>query len=155
MLAANNYQPGDRNRSEIDTDSLVKGVEDFMIDAQARVGLYDFIAWCVRKVCPDSLITKGLRAMPGYTFLDLIRPSDIAYVISLLKNGRGMWDMEIEMREMARSGEKKQMRRHGRYSLEVRAKKRNWGRTCGRRKVLSIIIQGRRIGEKYTRMKHS
>jgi len=36
MLAANNYQPGDRNRSEIDPDSLVKGVEDFMIDAQAR-----------------------------------------------------------------------------------------------------------------------
>jgi hypothetical protein len=41
--------------------------------------------------------------MPGYTFLDLIRPSDVPYVISLLKNGRGMWDMEIEMREMARS----------------------------------------------------
>ncbi len=40
--------------------------------------------------------------MPGYTFLDLIRPSDVAYVTSLLKNG---WDMEIEMREMARSGE--------------------------------------------------
>jgi hypothetical protein len=74
----------------------------------------------------------------------------------VLKNGRGMWDMEIEMREMARSGEKKkQNRRHGRYSLEVRAKKRNWGKTCGRRKVLSIIILGRRIGEKYTRMRHS
>ena len=105
MLAANIYQQGDQNRSEIDPDSLVKGVEDFMIDAQAREGLYDFIARYVRKVCPDSLITKGMRAMPGYTFLDLIRPSDVAYVISLLKNGRGMWDMEIEMREMARSGE--------------------------------------------------
>ena len=74
-----------------------------MIDAQAREGLYDFIARYVRKVCPDSLITNHLRAMPGYTFLDLIRPSNVAYVISLLKNGRGMWDMEIEMREMARS----------------------------------------------------
>jgi len=75
MLAANNYQPGDQNRSEIDPDSQVKGVEDFMIDAQAREGLYDFIARYVRKVCPDSLIMKHLRAMPGYTFLDLIRPS--------------------------------------------------------------------------------
>jgi len=105
MLAANNYQPGDRNRSQIDPDSLVKGVEDYMIDAQAREGLYDFIAWYVRKVCPDSLITKHLRAMPGYTFLDLIRPSDVAYVISLLKNGRGMRGMEIEMRETTGSGE--------------------------------------------------
>lgn len=105
MLAAKNYQPGDPNRSVIDPDSLVKGVEDIIMDAEARERLYDFIARYVRKVCPDSIITKGLRAMPGYTFLDLIRPSDIAYVISLLKNGRGMWDMEIEMREMARSGE--------------------------------------------------
>ena len=105
MLAAYIYQPGDPNRSEIDPDSLVKGMEDFMIDAQeAREGLHDFIARYVRKVCPDSLITKGMRAMPGYTFLDMIWPSDVAYVISLLKNGRGMWDMEIEMREMARSG---------------------------------------------------
>ena len=103
MLAANNYQPGDPNRSEIDPDSLVKGVEDIIMDAEARERLYDFIARYVRKVCPDSIIKKGLRAMPGYTFLDLIRPSDVAYVISLPKNGRGMWDMEIEMREMARS----------------------------------------------------
>jgi hypothetical protein len=107
MIAANNYQPGDRNRSEIDPDSLIKGVEDIITDAEARERLYDFLARYVRKVCPDSMITKSLRAMPGYTFLDLIRPSDVAYVISLLKNGRGMWDMEIEMREMARSGEMK------------------------------------------------
>ncbi len=65
MLAAYIYQPGDPNRSEIDPDSLVKGMEDFMIDAQeAWEGLYDFIARYVRKVCPDSLITKGMRAMP-------------------------------------------------------------------------------------------
>ena len=112
ILAANNYQPGDRNRSEIDPDSLVKGVEDIIMDAEARERLYNFIARYVRKVCPDSIITKGLHAMPGYTFLDLIRPSDVAYVISLLKNGRGMWDMEIEMREMARSGEIKTIKNH-------------------------------------------
>ena len=125
------------------------------MDAEARERLYDFIAWYVRKVCPDSIITKGLRAMPGYTFLDLIRPSDIAYVISLLKNGRGMWDMEIEMREMARSGEIKTDAKARPLFTGGKGKKRNWGRTCGRRKVLSIIILGRRIGEKYTRMRHS
>ena len=155
MLAANNYQPGDRNRSEIDPDSLVKGVEDIIMDAEARERLYDFIARYVRKVCPDSIITKVLRAMPGYTFLDLIRPSDVAYVISLLKNGRGMWDMEIEMREMTRSGEIKTDAKARPLFTGGKGKKRNWGRTCGRRKALSIIILGRRIGEKYTRMRHS
>ena len=142
MLAANNFQPGDPNRNEIDPDLLVKGVEDIIMDAEARERLYDFIARYVRKVCPDSIITKGLRAMPGYTFLDFIRPSDIAYVISLLKNGRGLWDMEIEMREMARSGEIKANAKARPLFTGGKGKKMNWGRTCGRRKVLSIIILG-------------
>ncbi len=51
--------------------------------------------------------------MPRYTFLDLIRASNIAYVISLWKNGRDTWDMEIQMREMARSGE---------FQMEVKAR---------------------------------
>jgi len=72
MLAAKNYQPGDPNKSVIDPDLLVKGVEDIIMDAEARERLYDFFARYVRKVCPNSIITKGLRAMPGYTFLDLI-----------------------------------------------------------------------------------
>jgi hypothetical protein len=155
MLAANNYQPGDQNRSAIDPDLLVKGVEDFMIDAQAREGLYHFIARYVRKVCLDRLITKHLRAMPGSKFFDLIRPSDVAYVISLLKNGRGMLDMEIEMREMARSGEIITEAMARLLFTGGKGENRNWGRTCGRRKVLSIIIQGRKIEEKYTRMRHS
>ncbi len=40
MLAANNYQPGDQNRSEIDPDSLIKGVDDIIMDAEARERLY-------------------------------------------------------------------------------------------------------------------
>jgi hypothetical protein len=106
----------------------VKGVEDFMIDAQAREGLYGFIAQYVRKVCPDSLITKKLRAMPGYTFLDLIRPSNVAYVISLLKNGRGMWDMEIEMRETARSGEIRTEAKAGPLFTGGKGKKKELGK---------------------------
>ncbi len=155
MIAANNYQPSDRNRSEFDPDSLIKGVEDIITDAEARERLYDFLARYVRKVCPDSMITKSLRAMPGYTFLDLIWPRNVAYVISLLKNGRGMWDMEIEMREMATSGDIKSDAKARPLFTGVKGKKRDWGRTCGRRKVLSIIIQVRRIGGKYTMMRHS
>ena len=89
------------------------------------------------------------------TFLDLIWPSNVAYVISLLKNERGLWDMVIEMRERARSGEIRTDAKARPLFTGGKGKKRNWGRTCGRRKVLSIIIQGRRIGENYTRMKHS
>ncbi len=76
-----------------------------MIDAESRKLLYDFIARYVRKVFVDSMITRNLRAIPGYSFLDLIWPSDIAYVISVVKNSKGMWDQEVEMREMARSAE--------------------------------------------------
>ncbi len=74
----------------------------------------------------------------------MIRPSDVAYVISLLlKNGRGMWDMEIERRDTARSGEIQTEAKARLLFTGGKGKKRNWGRTCGRRKVLSIIIWGK------------
>ncbi len=74
---------------------------------------------------------KHLHAMPGYTFLDLIRPSELAYVISLLKNGRGIWDMEIEIREMARSGEIRTEAKAWPLFTGGKCKKSNWERTCG------------------------
>jgi hypothetical protein len=65
-------------------------MKDFMVDAELRELLYDFIARYVWKVFADSMITKNLCAIPGYSFLDLIKPSDIAYVISLAKNSKGI-----------------------------------------------------------------
>jgi hypothetical protein len=71
-----------------------------LIDAQARDEFYFFIAHYVRKVFPDNKIVQYLRLSEGASFLDLISISDIAYVLTIVKNGRDMWDERIERKEL-------------------------------------------------------
>ena len=33
-------------------------------------------------------------------FLNIIGPSDIAYIVSIIKNSKGMWDQDIPMQEL-------------------------------------------------------
>jgi hypothetical protein len=40
---------------------------------------------------------KTLKNFPGASFFQIITPSDIAYVILLIKNGQEMWDQEISV----------------------------------------------------------
>jgi len=42
---------------------------------------------------------------PGYCFFQFVTPSDIAYVISVIKNGKEMWDQEIRLAENQDMGE--------------------------------------------------
>ena len=48
----------------------------------------------------DEFICKGLRLTSGTSFLDVIGPNDIAYVIALVKNSREMWDQDIRLRQL-------------------------------------------------------
>jgi hypothetical protein len=38
--------------------------------------------------------------MKAYQFIDKITPSDIAFVISVLKNGHEVWDQNIKMMQL-------------------------------------------------------
>jgi hypothetical protein len=57
--------------------------------------LFDFLGRYVHKTYIDDLISKKLRASPGISYLDAIQPSDIAYVIALMKNAREIWDQDL------------------------------------------------------------
>ena len=59
--------------------------------------LFDFLGRYVRKTHTDDLISKKLRASPGISYLDVIRPSDIAYVVALMKNAREIWDQDLRL----------------------------------------------------------
>jgi hypothetical protein len=54
-------------------------------EQHGMVHLYKFIARYVRKVHPDSTITRDLSENVGVSFIDMITPSDIAYGICLVK----------------------------------------------------------------------
>jgi hypothetical protein len=61
------------------------------------VGLFDFFACYVRMVHSDKFIRKTLKLGKGTSFIDVIGPNDIAYVIAVFKNSQEMWDQDIRM----------------------------------------------------------
>jgi hypothetical protein len=44
--------------------------------------------------------------MTGCSFLGLIRPGDIAYMIALVKNGREVWDQTVQMMALGAAAHK-------------------------------------------------
>jgi hypothetical protein len=53
-----------------------------------------------RKIYSDSDIKTDLKNKEGLSFIDKITPSDIAFVISVLKNGCKVWDQNIKMMQL-------------------------------------------------------
>jgi hypothetical protein len=70
-----------------------------LIKPEVREEFYHFIAHYVRKVFPDSKIAQQLRSSPGSSFLDMITPSDIAYVLTIVKNGKNGWEEKMKKKE--------------------------------------------------------
>jgi hypothetical protein len=50
----------------------------------------------------DEFIRKTLKFGKGSSFIDVIGPNDIAYVIAVFKNSQKMWDQDIRMRELGK-----------------------------------------------------
>lgn len=77
----------------MDPDQLIMGYAQYMDDDMTDV-VFDFLARYVRKLHADTYIKKTLCDNKGMTFLDIISPSDIAYVITLIKNSKHVWMAE-------------------------------------------------------------
>ena len=91
----------DPNRDNIDPDKLVK-FDVLRAGDDELDGLFDFFARYVRKLHSDDFFRKGLKLSRQESFLDVIGPNDIAYVIAVFKNSKDMWDQDIRMRESGR-----------------------------------------------------
>ncbi len=91
---------GDPGRETLDPDLLEE-----MVKIEQGINLLDqifnLIARYVRKIHSDEHIRKVLMCYnAGRSFLDTIGPSDIAYIVSIIKNSKGMWDQDIQMGEL-------------------------------------------------------
>ncbi len=99
--------------------------------SQDKEILYWFFARYVRKAHSDSAIKKELRNNEGLSFVDIISPSNIAFVISVIKNGWNVWDQTIRMGELGAAV-------HGKGEVKLRPlftegteKKKSKVRVCG------------------------
>ena len=77
---------------------MIKGIIEFIkkkSSPEAMHPVYDFFARYVRKLHSDRYIKKTLIAHRGKSYLDLIGPSDIVYVICLIKNSIAVWRHDV------------------------------------------------------------
>ena len=87
-------KPGDVDRSTINADELAEHPD---LEGEE---IYDFLGRYVRRVHSDDFIRRALKTFPDSSFVDVLTPSDIAYVIAIIKNSGEMWDQNIRMKEM-------------------------------------------------------
>ncbi len=87
---------GDPGREMLDPDLLGEMVK---IEQGSNLlnRIFNLIARYVWKVHSDEHIHKVLMC---YNAGDIIGPSDIVYIVSIIKNSKGMWDQDIQMREL-------------------------------------------------------
>jgi hypothetical protein len=79
---------------------LKQGLADFPTSSDKDV-VYSFLAKYVRKTHSDCEIKRELKNNEGMSFVDMITPSDIAFVISIIKNSRHVWDQTMKMTSTA------------------------------------------------------
>jgi hypothetical protein len=91
---------GDPGRETLHPDLLGKIVK---IEQGSNLlnQIFNLIARYVQKVHSDEHIRKVImRYKAGRIFLDIIGPSDIAYIVSIIKNSKGIWDQDMQMQEL-------------------------------------------------------
>jgi hypothetical protein len=75
-------------------DKFQEGIHRF-IECKSLHPVFNFVCQYVRQLHLDQWITKTLKNCPGASFFQIRTPSNISYVISLVKNGQEMWDQEM------------------------------------------------------------
>jgi hypothetical protein len=102
----------DKNRDNIDQDKLKNGITNYPSSEDKEI-LYMFSARYVQKAHSDGPIKSELRNNEGLLFIDIISPSNIAFVISVIENGWDVWDQKIRMKELGAAV-------HGKRVVKVR-----------------------------------
>jgi hypothetical protein len=62
--------------------------------------IFNLIARYVWKVHSDEHTRKVVHYSAGRSFLDVIGLSGISYIVSIIKNSKGMWDQDIRVQEL-------------------------------------------------------
>ncbi len=72
-------------------DELGNGFQTY-IDLKIENVVYKFMCTYVPRIKPSSRWKKLLMNNPGSPWICCITPSNIAYVLAIIKNGKDMWD---------------------------------------------------------------
>jgi hypothetical protein len=90
----------------IEPDPLSEGFARYAACSMEHF-VFEFLLNYVRRMRSDLNWIKLLKKNPEKPFLLFVTPSDIAYVLSLIKNGMAIWDQAKRLQENPTQGEKK------------------------------------------------
>ena len=79
--------------------SLMKKEDDDEERSEGFVRIYEFFTRYVRRIHPDTHWKRAMKMNPNTVWFQLITPSDIAFVISLMKNGMPVWKRKTALFE--------------------------------------------------------
>ena len=79
----------------MDPDKLCEGCEDYFKEGKDYV-VFEFVCLYLRRIKTDVVWKKLLRENKGDLIFKFITPSDIAFILSIMKNGKEMWDNKEE-----------------------------------------------------------
>ena len=84
---------GDPGNEKLDPDLLGEMVK---IERGSNLleQIFNLIARYVWKVHSDEHIRRAIHYSAGRSFLDVIGPTDIVYIVSMTKNSKGMWAVQ-------------------------------------------------------------
>jgi hypothetical protein len=75
----------------VDPGPLSEGFSGYMESDMEHI-VFEFLLNYVRRMKSDLDWKRLLKNNPGRPFMMFVTPSDIAFILSLIKNGMGMWD---------------------------------------------------------------
>jgi hypothetical protein len=74
-------------------------VDDDEERSEGFIRIYEFFTRYVRRIHPDTHWKRAMKMNPNVVWFQLITPSDIAFVISLIKNGMPVWKRKTALFE--------------------------------------------------------
>ncbi len=72
-------------------DELGGGFKKYM-ELKIEKTVFEFMCTYVRRIKPNVKWKKLMTNNPGSPFFCMVTPSDIAYVLAIIKNGKELWD---------------------------------------------------------------
>ena len=80
----------DPNKDQIEPDKLIDGLT-WYVELDKLEILFEFFAKYVCKIYGDRYLKSVIKNQAGVSLLDIITPSDISYMICLIKNSKDVW----------------------------------------------------------------
>jgi hypothetical protein len=138
---------GDPGRETLDLDLLGEMVK---IEQGSNLldQIFNLIARYVPKVHSDEHIRKVLM---GYNAgrLNIIGPSDIAYIVSIIKNSKGMWDQYIRMQELGEEAKENPEKKLKPLFTSGSGQKRTQGKRLWNPEGMKYVHQAKKNGRSF------